>query len=264
METLPSGALWANEAAENAIRTRARVQLAFLLTLILILAGCESTNIPPTVRNVEPLSCEIFTLPRWNEFRFGVDSPTDVVAKAVNLWGIEQEQIRYASTWRSDLSVQWSSSISGRDVNYSAWFGEERQLLGIDVSWRKPFATLSQVIDCLGAPDLYSARYEFDHEPQLDLSLWYVERGFSFLHYSYPKTRPHPPIKPAQRIDRFSVAAPLPLSRAFPDLYMAGTDPVRPANALCLIKPWPGSIEAIEVTWFDNDSRCRLPPRMSW
>ena len=162
------------------------------------------------------------------------------------------------------MAVEWNSSISGRNVLYSAWFGEERQLLGIDASWRHPFATLSQVIDCLGAPDLYSARYEFDHEPQLDLSLWYVERGFSFRHFSYPKNRSHPPIKPAQRIDSFSVATPLPLKRAFPDLYAAGSDPARPANALCLIKPWRGSIEAIEVTWYDNDSRCLMPARMSW
>ena len=264
METLPSGALWAKEAVENAIRTRARVQLAFLLTLILILSGCESDLIPPTVRNVEPLSCEIFTLARWEEFRFGVDSSTDVAARVVNLWGIEQEQIRYESTWRSDLAVQWNSSISGRNVLYSAWFGEERQLLGIDASWRKPFATLSQVIDCLGAPDLYSARYELDNEPQLDLSLWYVERGFSFRHFSYPRRRPDPPIQAGQRIDSFSVVAPLALDRAFPDLYAAGTDPVRSANALCLIKPWPGSIEALEVTWYDNDSRCLMPPRMYW
>ncbi len=263
METLPSGALWAKEAAENAIRTRARVQLAFLLTLILILSGCESDLIPPTVRNVQPLSCDIFTQSRWKEFRFGVDSPTDVVAKASNLWGIEQEQIQFSSMYQGG-DLGWSSRLSGRDVSYSAWFGEERQLIAIRAYWRKPFATLFQVIDCLGAPDLYSARYELDNEPQLDLQLWYVERGFSFNHYSYPRNKTHPPIKPAQRIDGFSVAAPLPFNRAFPDLYAAGGDPVRSANALCLIKPWPGSIEAIEVTWFDNDSRCLMPSRLFW
>ena len=239
-------------------------RLAFLLILLFVLSGCESDLIPPTVRNPQPLSCDIFTLARWEEFRFGVDSSTDVAARVVDLWGLGPEQIGYAATWRSDSGVQWSSSISGRDVGYSAWFGEERQLLGVDVSWRKPFATLSQVIDCLGAPDLYSARYELDNETQLDLSLWYVERGFSFNHYSYPKRRPDPPIQGGQRIDNFSVGAPLAPDRAFPDLYAAGSDPARSANALCLIKPWPGSINALEVTWYDEDSRCLVAHRMSW
>lgn len=239
---------------------------ALALSLVLTLAGClgESTNIPPVVSNPVPLSCDIFTQARWQEFSFDVDSPENVAARVTSLWGIGQDQIRFSSSRRSDLTLEWNSSISGRDVYYEAWFGEERQLQGIDVSWRHPFATLSQVIDCLGPPDFYSARFEFDHEPQLDLHLWYVERGFSFNHYSYPRAERYRTVRPGQRIDNFSVTAPLPRKQPFPDLYEAGSDPAQSANALCLIRAWPGTVEAIEVTWYDDDSRCLMPARMFW
>ncbi len=242
---------------------RIRNRLAFLLIFLSLLSGCESTHIPPTVRNAEPLSCDIFTQSRWKEFRFGIDSPAEVAATVVDLWRIEQDQIRFSSSFRSDLTLEWSNRQGERNVSYSAWFGEERQLEGIEASWR-PFATLSQVIECLGAPDFYSGRYELDHEPQLDFRFWYVDTGFSFRHYSYPRRRTHPPINPTQRIDGFHVAAPLRSRRAAPEIYTAGDDPARFANALCLIKPWPGSIEAIEITWHDNDSRCVTVGRIFW
>ena len=250
-----------------AVQSSVPGRLALVLSLLLLLSGCrlgESPHIPPVISNPVPLSCDIFTQTRWQEFRFGVDSPDDVAAKATSLWGIEQDQLFLSSSYQWDLTLGWSSSISGRDVHYEAWFGEDRHLLGIEASWRHPFATLSQVLDCLGPPDLYSARFEADHEAQLNLNLWYVEKGFSFRHYSYPRAQRYQTVWPGQRIDNFSVTAPLPLSQAYPDPYTAGDDPALSASAMCPMKPWPGSIEAIELTWYDDDSRCRIPPRISW
>lgn len=240
--------------------------LALALSLLLLLAGCpgESTNIPPVVRNPKRLSCDIFTLSRWKEFRFGIDSPEDVAAKAISLWGIEQTQVYFSSSWRSDLTVAWKYSISGREVYYEALFGEEQQLQEIDVSWQHPFASLSQVLDCLGPPDLYSARFEFDHEPQLDFRFWFVAEGFAFRHFSYPRAAKYRTVRPGQRIDHFSVFAPPTFNLAFPDLYAAGSDPAWPAIRLCLMKPWPGSIEKIEVTWHDDDPRCQVLSSSYW
>ena len=165
METLRRGVLWGSGtvARKNRKRRRGRLALPCLRTVcmtisLFILAGCgvqERFTVPGTPR---PLSCDIFTEFRWKELRFGVDSPAVVASVVGSLWGVEQDQFRFSNLYGGDISLEWSDNHSGRDIGYSAVFGVERQLERVDVLWSPP-ATLAQVIDCLDAPQLYSADY---------------------------------------------------------------------------------------------------------
>ena len=238
---------------------------------LFILAGCgvqetqgvqESFTVPGTPR---PLSCEIFTEFPWQEFSFGVDLPADVSSLAVNSWGIEQDQFRFTNLYRDKLSVEWSGSHGRREVNYSALFGVERQLERIDVTWNPP-ATLAQVIDCLGDPDLYNAHYgPSHHEALLELALWYADEGIFVTHDSYTINLRRTPFRPAQQIDGFALVDPRSPGRALPSLlpsmgYADSDNPGIQAYMLCLLRPWPGSIEAAEATGadsYDDNTRCK-------
>lgn len=239
-------------------------RLAPLLIFLFILAGCvvqesftvrgtqESFTVSGTPR---PLSCEIFTEFPWHEFNFGVDSPADVASKAIELWKVEQDQFRFTNLYGDDLELAWSGSHGRREINYSALFSVERQLERIDVTWTPP-ATAAQVIDCLGAPGLYSAYYGPSyHEAIFYLDLWYPDKGFSVHQDFYTRVTPLHPVEAALRIDGFRVTASTLPEQAAPRLHTVGYDLLSTAYDLCRLRSWPGSLEAIEA--HDEDPRCK-------
>ena len=264
METLRRGVLWGSGtvARKNRKRRRGRLALPCLRTVcmtisLFILAGCgvqERFTVPGTPR---PLSCDIFTEFRWKELRFGVDSPAVVASVVGSLWGVEQDQFRFSNFYDEDLSLEWSDNHSGRDIGYSAVFGVERQLERVDVLWSPP-ATLAQVIDCLDAPQLYSADYgSGHHEAIFYLDLWYPDKGYSVHQSFYTRATPLHPLEPALRIDGFRVTAPPRPEQMVSSIYAAGDNPLRAADELCQFRSWPGSVEAVEAWWSGDDPRCQ-------
>ena len=258
--SVPLGSATSPRMIRNRLPNRSRRPLlpvaCFLLSLF-ILAGCGAQESFKVYGTPRPLSCDIFAEFPWQRLNFGVASPADFTTIAINSGASEQDQFKFANLYGGDLQLEWQGSHSQRQVIYSVLFNVERRLESVDVTWNPP-ATITQVLDCLGAPRLYSAYYSSGHhEAVLNLELWYPDKGLSFHQDFYTRTAPFHPVEPAFRIDGFRVTAPTPPGQAAPGFYADGLGPLATALALCQVRPWPGSVEAIEAWTYLDDPRCR-------
>ena len=263
MKTLRLGLLRASDAAAYTVRMRIPGRIALLSVLLFVLAACgvqESFTVAGTPR---PLSCDIFTDSRLKEFSFGVDSPSDLASTVVDAWDIGQDQFQFENLRDGVLQLGWNGSDTARNMTYSAFFDKDRRLGHVDVTWSPP-ATLTQVLDCLGTPRLYSAAYgPSHHEAIFYLDLWYPDRGYSLHQSFYTRVTPLHPVEPAFRIDGFRVSAPTRPEQMVSSIYTAGSYPLSAAASLCQLRPWPGTLEAVEAKY--EDTRCNLtaPPFLS-
>ena len=227
------------------------------LTLMAALAGC-SVPLPPS----QPFSCARLTETHWMEFDFGVDSPDDVITAAISLWETERSQVQSMLNVDDEIMNVWwrSDAAVGIGETYQAWFRGGRQLKKIDVRWGHPKPTLAQLIDCLGIPEYYIAFYDQAPEAtRFKLVLLDSETGI-VLPYDSPYTsflRPEPPeIHPDVRIDELAVVAPGPPEQMVTDLYSVGNVGGGYKYSVCLLKPWPGSVEAMEIESAAAFQRC--------
>lgn len=228
---------------------------AALNKILLVLVGTLLTACglpPPDFGPLQPFPCDRFGESLWPEFQFGVDSPDDVIATVTELWGFDRDQLRI--NIRSDLDppyigIGWSDKTdTGLGANYSINFRDgHRHLKSITFWWNLPEPALIQVIDCLGSPDYYSAAYVSGTESTgLGLNLWYVKKGFvvsSLVDAYFPWQTLPEVITPDLRMDLFLVLPPGLEQMAY------SRDLGNPENGpyICFLKPWPGSIEAIEI-----------------
>lgn len=233
------------------------IQQTFVCTLLFVLAGCYVGQSPPAI-DPPSFSCTRFAESRWQEFGFGTDSPTDVISSVINLWDIDSDQVRAIELSSEDLRVKWGDIQGELGTDYSALFREERQLIKVDVWWH-PSPTLAQIIDCLGFPAYYAAFYQQEIETaSLNLALWYVEKGFVVRHVSFHRQERPPEIRLTQRMTDLYVVAPGTSEQMVSNVYTYGDEPAVQAWGLCVLRPWPGSIEAIEVESFIENPRCKL------
>ena len=247
-------------------RLRPSGRLALQVTLLFLLVGCGRTYPSPLVEGTpQPLSCSIFTDSRMREFRFGVDTPTDVASAAFEQWGVGQDQLAFDNLYGGDLSLKWKGSDGNRRISYWAYFGSDRHLRHVEILWSPP-ATLAQVIRCLGDPDYYNAHYgSRPHEAPFELVLWYSDEGIFVAHDYLTISSSRTPLKPAQKIDGFHLVEPnrpeLTLPGLLPSMIDGDRDnPGIQAYVLCLLREWPGSIEAVEATGavsYDDNTRCK-------
>lgn len=229
------------------------------IPLLFILMGCYRP--PVVIGTPSPFSCARFAESRWAEFRFGVDSPDDLVGAIVRLWDIDRDQIHVFSQPEESLRARWADNInSGFGAAYSALFREERRLIKVDVLWQDPQPTLTQVIDCLGFPEYYEAIFQPATEGRhLRLGLWYTEKGLVVNHDSFDYREPPPAIHPKLRMDGFIVVTAGDPEQMAPNVYTVGYKPAIQAYGLCVLRPWPGSIEAIEIELYIGEGRrCRV------
>ena len=235
------------------ISSRGRHALVIALALFFSLTACYVPESPIVEGTPPPFSCARLTESHWAEFRFGVDSPDDVSATVSRLWHIDKDQIHFQPLVKEKLLVTWPGDTNViLNARYSALFREERQLTKVDVRWdrsRLP-PTLAQVIDCLGFPQYYEAVYTpgaGEAPYQLRLALWYTKKGLVVIHESFHHIDQLPAIHLKQQMNSFTVVAPGDLEQMVPNAYTIGDDPDVQAYGLCVLKPWPGSIEATEV-----------------
>ena len=190
------------------------VRQALYLILLVMVAGCtwqpRRPLLPPQSRppTVPPFSCESFTQSYWREFRFGADSPDDVVATAAKLWGIERDQVEFDLTIDKEIyHAFWEADTAiGKGGWYGARFDDGQQLRKISVEWGFPKPTLSQIVECRGAPDYYTAFLDFQSEVDfLSLALFYPESGIAVRHFAPSWTTESPQIYPDMRMERFVV-----------------------------------------------------------
>ena len=244
-----------------------------------ILTGCpvypSIPSRPVTIEGTpEPFPCAHFADAHWQEFRFGVDTQEDVIAAAGRMWGIEQEGFHWPEPDNFNPLPRLSWELGDVGVRYFAVFFEDGTLKEIDFLiapyWQEDnsrggpaltgeelaantgsYPTLRQIIDCFGAPDMYSSYLlQGVEDAQLHLALWYVEEGLVFahkswgIHHAYLKPPPYPPelsmhfatMLPAGDAGRMGDAR-------YGEEYLGR----RKAYVRCILRPWPGSIEAMGI-----------------
>ena len=196
----------------------------------------------PPVETPEPSSCVKFSVSRWQEFRFGVDSSSDVFATVVTLWGPDKGPILVGGIVnRRFPPIRWNDAEE--EIHYMASFVGGK-LDRVDVLF-DPMPAVDQVIDCLGSPDYYIATGG-PGEEATGLQFWYVEKGFvasGLALHTWPWQKPLEAIPPEFGMGRLSV---LPaeiekMARSFEYVDDDGS------ASMCIFKSWPGSIEAIEI-----------------
>ena len=225
--------------------------LALVAVMAIALKGC-GVVFPP------PFPCDRFSESRWQEFHFGADTPQEVIATIMKVWDIERKHIHSTFYAIGDLRIAWTDETrlySGS--GHSAWFREDRRLFQITVRWDDPKPSLTEVIDCLGFPDYYEAFFEQGiHARNLRLALWYVDKGLVVFHSSIHYRERTPAVSPRQPLEYLIVVAPGNLEEMARNVYRNGDDPAWQAYTLCLLRPWPGSIEEMEVERFIESRRC--------
>ncbi len=240
---------------------------------VTLLASCayaqETTRVTPSLAVTPlPFSCDAFTENHWRELRFGVNSPEEYVEAVERVWGVEAWAIPIRSEVREDLWGAWDAdSTVMPGLSYWVLFDRAEKLLQVAGYWDwQKFSrpTLTQVIDCLGPPEYYIAAIVEDRRDWLKFSLWYVVKGFVIQGSSFrPVSSGHldwPLIGPgtsmggsfAPQSGHFYVVAPGNLERMVAAVY----GPFMQAWELCLVKPWPDSIEAVEIMSFEEYVEC--------
>lgn len=249
-----------------------RASAAFIWAICVgfALAGCPAPNAPLPERTPTPtpppFTCDMFMADLWPELRFGVDTQDDLVDRLVELRGIDRAKI--GRDWDSPpwSRIRWEESFgSTPDSEQTAMFHAVENLFRISVDWRrwrtsKP--TVAKVIDCLGVPDYYSAALIEDERDWLKFAFWYMERGlfvqgaFSLGQEDFQTIQPETPMgnnaSHALWGDFTAVALTEDIEQMVSDVY--GDSLL--AWELCLIRPWPGSIEAIEILPYEEYLRC--------
>ena len=230
--------------------------VALVLFLILTWGGAY---VPPPL----PFSCANFSESYWEEFRFNIDSTDDVASTVHSLWGIEKNRLRPFWDETDPYGISWISlKLTGPTGMYTAWFwnGVLRKV-DFERSFPLPRPSLSQVVECLGAPKYYIAFYGMAPEAvKVNLDLLYPDRGF-VVRYVSPFTslfmsKPPARFHPHMRIRELAVVAPGAPAQMVPSVYSIGHVGGGYSHSACLSKPWPGSIEAMEIVPLTELSRC--------
>ncbi len=228
-------------------------RLLLVVILLFVFAGC-SDRPAIVIGTPAPFPCERFSESLWAEFRFGADTPDDVVTTVAKLWEIDASEIRRIKLLgREPLEIGWSG-FEG-EIAYYAQFRQGR-LSQFAVNLSQPL-TLAQTIGCLGPPEYYEAHlWQGTESPMMKMNIWYQDKGLVVHHTSFPTFVRQSAISPAQWMDSYTVVAPGTLEQMASNAYPRGEDPAVQARALCLLKPWSGSIEKMEVESFLKELRC--------
>ena len=261
---------WGQE--NRKVRPGSAASCLLLACLVLLFVSCTPTpESPPGVqRKVTPpptpipFSCDMFTLDHWRELRFGVDTPEAYAETVEEVWGVELWTIPLFREGYTSHYGSWNadSSASHRLV-HRVQFDREGKLLRVAVSWSRERAppTLAQMIDCLGTPDYYAAAHVKDRSHWLEFTLWYVEKGiavkgsFDLNLFRPMAVRPETPMRNSATYElpgSFVVVEAGDLEQMVSDVYGSALQ----AWKLCLIRPWPGSIEAVEILSYEEYLRC--------
>ena len=244
--------------------TYVRERVALRLAIVFIVAGCTVPPPPPVPSTPRSFSCASFTESQWENFRFGVDSPDDVVAAAARLWGIERNQVHARMQLEGELVGDkvfdmrwWSDATVGSGGHYQAWFQSDQKLAKIRVEWGYPKPTLAQVIDCLGPPEHYIAFFENGpHGIYLSLALLYPDIGIVVRHFDIVWRYEPLKIHPNKRMGFFVVVPPGTAEQVVTEMYSYGNEDPYHVRSVCLLKPWPGSIEDMEIASEEEMIRC--------
>ena len=251
---------------------RVGIHVALAVTFLLTVSACLPPDMPPSglpariTGTPAPVACGNFAESNWKEFRFGVDSPEDVVATVRRLWDYDETQVEVIAPAqdqpglvRPHRQVDWKSQDGG--ARYHAYFLKGEPLQRVKFIMKRQ-TTLEQVIECLGFPEYYSAYYIPDIEDaDFRLDLWYMDKGLVITHGSWYGAHDVPlwPIPPGL-VMTSGQAVPSSDPAAMISAAYHWSSPGQPEYILCVLRPWPGSLEAIEIeTTYPSLTQCYEP-----
>ena len=243
--------------------TMSRRRPILFIALIFLLAGCiapaPGTAVPRT------LPCPSLADSPWGDFTLGVDNPSDVVSAVVKGWGIEKDQIEDTSSAQDPRPIlRWRTTLPGGDFDlFHASFDKEKRLKRLGVAWTWPYPTFAQIIDCLGYPDHYIAFKTYWEAISLNVVFFYTGIGLVVHHDGYSWGEGQLEIEHDMRLNGFILVAPGTAEQMASDIYRYRTGiylyrsgPEHLSDSVCLLKPWPGSIEAMEIATVEEMERC--------
>ena len=189
--------------------------------------------------------------PLWQAFRFGEDSSEEIAETVDALWknvsGFGVETYDLADGMRE---VKWDVQEHGVDVLYYEKGGESRNLELVRVAM-SPGPDLTHIIECLGAPRHYRAVQLPDFANAVGLQLWYVDRGIVVDGFAQGGEEQLTAIPHDLLMDSLCVVPPGDLKEMVATLHKS----IPGSYILCVLKPWPGSIKAMEIEDV-NPPRC--------
>lgn len=220
-----------------------QLSILVLLTAFLSVAGgCTDYPSLPPPNVVEIFSCQRLLYSFSDDLRFGEDSPEEVASILVNSLG-DQLDLHTVALVGDLATLEWSF----QGDRFSALFRNNR-LTQIQVRWIDRQPTLAEVVGCVGYPEQYHAIYKQFEVRELDVSLWYLERGLVVGGYSFHSSQLQlPEVSSDYKMTSFTIVSPGTPEQMTMDVYTDGDSPGVQAYALRLLKPWPGSLKEIRV-----------------
>ena len=237
-------------------RRRLRIRPMLFITLIVLLAGCVAPA--PGTAAPRTLPCPSLADSPWGDFTLGVDNSSVVVSAVVNGWGIEKDQIEDTSSAPDPRPIlRWRTAVpGGEDDLFHASFDKEKRLKKLSVAWTWPYPTLAQIIDCLGYPDHYIAFKKYSEKVLLKVVFFYTDIGVVARDEGFGWGDGQLEIERDMLIKGFVLVAPGTAEQMATDIYRYRSGPDHLSDSVCLLKPWPGSIEAMEIASKEEMDRC--------
>ena len=196
----------------------------------------------------------------WQEFRFGVDTPDDVVARVVKLWSIDKDEV--GILWDPPWNwVRWEGGFDfASSTSQTAMFDTAARISCISLSTggggnpqclRWPRCSTAWAL-----PTTIQCPCGIGGSSSISGFCWlFVQGSFNLDQEEVPTIQPETLMgntaTHALRGDFIAVAPTGDISQM---AYVYGTG--LQAWELCLLRPWPGSIEAIEILPFEEYLRC--------
>lgn len=230
------------------------------MALVVLLAGCVAPA--PGTAVPRSMPCPSLADSPWGDFTLGVDDPSDVVSAVVKRRGIEEDQIEdMGSVQDPGPILRWGTALpGGAEDLFHASFDEEKRLKMLSVAWTWPYPTFGQIIDCLGHPDHYIAFINYSEAVSLNVALFYTGVGLAARGDGIGWGNGQLEIERGMWFDGFVLVAPGAAERMAADIYRYSSGPEHwhLRDSACLLKPWPGSIEAAEIASVEEVDRCGL------
>lgn len=161
-------------------------------------------------------------------------------------YGIPQSNVVIEEYAPEDIPSSRITAISqwntGNKTYRADFLGEE--LRRIEVRWNSDKPRGSDIINCLGAPTMHLAYYLLVRQPSLDFQLWYPEQGVVVRHFAAYQSLPQ--ITDSVQMHYLLLTRPASTEAMVRDTFVGNSERIQ-HEISSLLKPWPGSWEAISI-----------------
>lgn len=216
--------------------TAKAIGLACLFLLCQCSAPSDPTK-PPTI------ACSELRQDAMHQLPFGVQDAEGTVKWITETYGVNSRAVSAETYSDGQTSLAWSAD----GARHLAWFRQEK-LTSVETRWQLRQPTIGDALRCLDQPELYHAEYRLPPEArELDFGMWYPAKGTAVFASQISNESEPPAITREMKVTVMVVTAPGRAEEVVTSGYALGyASGVRDA-VLQTMKPWPGSVERVEV-----------------